>query len=164
MNADGGGPDGCRCSVALEGRGGQAYNEEAFRYVLAIEQKRSERSGRPAILLLVDVNDQPEASMPIAPTLARRIFSGLWRCLRESDVVGWYREGRVAGAVLTESRDRARPEVARLVSHRIREALCAHVPSDVARRLRVRVHQDSEAGNLELAPDTYGGGTGRGKD
>jgi hypothetical protein len=156
MSAYGGGTDGCRCSVALEGRRGQAYNEEAFRYFLAIERKRSERSGRPVILLLVDVNDRPEARMPIDSMLARRLFSGLWRCLRDSDFVGWYREGRVAGAVLTESRNRPRTEVARLVSQRVRETLCAHVPSDVARRLRVRVHQDREAENIEPVPNTYG--------
>ena len=45
----------CSCGVAFEGRLGQAYNEEAFRYFLAIERKRAERSHRTFLLLLVDV-------------------------------------------------------------------------------------------------------------
>src|SRR2546422_1060554 len=44
------------------GRLGQAYNEQAFRYFLAIERKRSERSGHPFLLLLVDLKEQEGAS------------------------------------------------------------------------------------------------------
>ena len=47
------------------------------------------------LLLLLDLRDQPAIGPRIEPTLAARVFSGLWRCLRETDVVGWYREGRV---------------------------------------------------------------------
>src|SRR2546427_798692 len=39
--------------VALEGRLGQAYNEEAFRYFLEIERKRAARARRPVRLLLL---------------------------------------------------------------------------------------------------------------
>ncbi len=160
MTADEAMSERCACGVALEGRGGQAYNEAAFRYFLAMERKRSERSGRPVLLLLVDLKDQPGVSAPIDPVLARRLFAGLWGCLRESDFVGWYREGRVAGAVLTESRNRPRTDVARLVSQRVSDALCARVPSGVARRLRVRVYQDPEVENIEEAPLTYEGAAG----
>src|SRR4029077_9558004 len=86
--------------VALEGRLGQAYNEEAFRYFLEIERKRAARARRPVLLLLLDLKEQPAAHMD--PILAGKLFSGLWICLRETDVIGWYREDRVAGAVLTQ--------------------------------------------------------------
>src|SRR6266446_4785495 len=96
--------------VSLEGRLGQAYNEDAFRYFLEIERKRAARAHRPVLLLLLDLRDQPEIGPRIDPMLAAKLFSGLWRCLRETDVVGWYREERVAGAVLTQVDDGPRSE------------------------------------------------------
>jgi hypothetical protein len=75
------------------------------------------------------------------PALASKLFSGLWRCLRETDVVGWYREARVTGAILTQVEDGLRPEATREIRQRVNGALCEGLSSDVARRLRVRVYQ-----------------------
>jgi hypothetical protein len=128
--------------VSLEGRLGQAYNEDAFRYFLQIERKRAARAHRPVLLLLLDLRDQPAIGPRIEPTLAARVFAGLWRCLRETDVVGWYREDRVVGAVLTQVEDGpSRSEVTRATRERVTAALCQDLSPDVARRLRVRVYQ-----------------------
>ena len=127
--------------VSLEGRLGQAYNEDAFRYFLEIERKRAARAHRPVLLLLLDLRDQPAIGPRIDPMLAAKLFSGLWRCLRETDVVGWYREERVAGAVLTQVDDGPRSEVTRVTRERVSTALCQDLSADVARRLRVRVYQ-----------------------
>lgn len=135
--------DPCSCGVAFQARRGQAYNETAFRYFLALERKRSESSGRPFLLLLMDLNDQP--MVDIAP----KLLSGLWLCLRETDFFGWYRAERVIGALLTELGDRPRMEVPRLVAQRVSGVLGDRLPSDVVRRLRVRVYQHPEAGKSE---------------
>ena len=127
--------------ISLEGRLGQAYNEDAFRYFLQIERKRAARANRPVLLLLLDLRHQPANSHRIDPMLAARLFSGLWRCLRETDVVGWYRENRVVGAVLTQVDDGLRSEVTRVARERVSTALCQDLSADVARRLRVRVYQ-----------------------
>ena len=127
--------------VSLEGRLGQAYNEDAFRYFLEIERKRAVRAQRPVLLLLLDLRDQPATGPRIEPLLAARLFSGLWRCLRDTDVVGWYREDHVAGAVLTQVEDGPRSEVTRATRERVTAALCQDLSPDVARRLRVRVYQ-----------------------
>src|SRR4029453_4452403 len=76
--------------------GGQAYNEEAFRYFLEIERKRSEASGRPLLLLLVDLVSQSgfDAAPGIDHTTADRVLSALALSLRETDFVGWHLEGR----------------------------------------------------------------------
>ena len=134
----------CSCDVTIESRSGQAYNEPAFGYFLEIERKRSERSNRPFLLLLVDVKKEPgepEKNLSLDPALATKLFSGLWACLRETDFVGWYRDGRVAGAVLTQPADMPRTDVSGEVGPRIRRLLCEGLPTDVARRLQVRVYQ-----------------------
>jgi len=134
----------CSCGVALEGRLGQAYNEQTFLYFLAIERKRSERSGRPFLLLLVDLKEQEGASARLESMVAPKLFSALWLCLRETDCVGWYREERVAGAVLTGLGDEPPSEVCRLVGQRVSGVLSEGLPSNVTRRLRVRVYQQPE--------------------
>ena len=133
--------DSRSCAVALEGRLGQAYNEEAFRYFLAIERRRSDRSGRPLLVALVDLKEPPSTSARIDPAVGPKLFSGLWLCLRETDFVGWYREERVAGAVLTQPADGIQTEICRPIARRISGALRNVLPSDVARHLRVRVYQ-----------------------
>jgi hypothetical protein len=125
--------------VALDGRFGQAYNEEAFRYFLQIERKRAARAQRPVLLLLLDL--RAPARLRIDPALAARLFDCLWRCLRETDVVGWYREDRVVGAVLTQVDAAVPPEVADVIRRRVGRALRDGFSADVARHLRARVIQ-----------------------
>jgi hypothetical protein len=136
--------DRCVSSVALEGRLGQAYNEQAFRYFLAIERERSERSGHPFLLLLVDLKEQEGASARLDSVVADNLFSNLRLCLRETDFVGWYREERVAGAVLIELGNRRPAEVSRLIGQRVSERLYGRLPLGIARRLRVCIYQHPE--------------------
>jgi hypothetical protein len=119
---------------------GQAFNEEAFRYLLEVQRKRSERSHEPFLLLLVDLETEPGPGIRIDPALARKLFAGLWRALRETDLIGWYRDERVAGAVLSERGEDSWADVARIVARRVTDALAEDVRSPAARRLRVRVH------------------------
>ena len=138
----------CSCDVTPEDRLGRAYNEEAFQYFLAIERKRSERSGRPFLLLLVDLKEKPGVSTRIDTAAAHKLFSGLWRCLRGTDFVGWYRADHVVGAVVVESRGRNRAEVSRLVKERLMEALSGVLSTGVARRLRLRVYHQPAPQNI----------------
>jgi hypothetical protein len=127
--------------VALKGRLGYAYDEDAFRYLLMLERKRSERSGRPFLLLLVDLQEEPGATVRIDPAAAATIFSDLWRSVRETDFVGWYREERVAGAVLTPVDAEPGPDTSRHVADRVTAALRNDVPPILASRVRVNVYQ-----------------------
>ena len=119
----------------------QNYNEEAFRYFLALERKRSERSRRSFLLLLVNMKKQPGMSDRIPPAVAARIFSGLGLSVREVDFIGWFREERVAGAVLTQGAHAPEGEASAGIGQRVIETLSESVPSDVAGRLHVRVLQ-----------------------
>ena len=117
----------------------EAYGEDAFAYFLSIEQSRSERSGRPFFLVLVDLEEHPGVSGPVDPTVATELLSGLRSCLRGTDFVGWYRQGRVVGAVLTESRSQHGTDVARVVGSRVTQVLSLRLSLEDAHRLRVRV-------------------------
>ena len=117
------GVEECSCGLALEDREGQAYNEEAFRHFLAIERKRSERARRSFLLLLVSLRKQPGMSVTFTSEVASRLFSGLSLCVREVDFIGWYREERVAGAVLTQGIGTTEPDASRRIGERVTEIL-----------------------------------------
>jgi hypothetical protein len=120
---------------------GQAYNEEAFQYFLEIERKRAYRSGRPFLLLLADLKNQPGKSATLSRPLATKLFAALWLCLRETDFVGWYREDRVAGAVLTQRAELRHAHMSQQILERITRVLDERLPRDVAARLQVRIYQ-----------------------
>ena len=133
--------DGSPSGVALEGRLGQGYEEKAFRYFLEIERKRSARSGRPFLLLLVELKKPPKDSLGMDPALATTLLTGLTLSLRETDVIGWYPECRVLGAVLPQAASGPRAEGSRLVRQRIVKTLREGLSPDVARRFQVHVYQ-----------------------
>jgi hypothetical protein len=132
--------DHCPYGLAFESRFAQAYNEEAFLYFLEIERRRSEVSGLPFLLLLIDLRKQPGMS-PRMDGVADKLFSTLSTCLRETDFIGWYHDGSVAGAVLTQHADAPMREIPDVVNQRIAAALRDALPREVAQRLRVTVHQ-----------------------
>jgi hypothetical protein len=149
------GEDLSQCSCRLAGTPGQAYNEEAFRYFLEIERKRSEVSRRPFLLLLVDLRKMRGSSSRFSKQLSERLFSQLALSLRETDFVGWYRDGRVAGAVLTQRPDMPEASVSKKVAQRVKDALRRQLDASTSDRIQVRVFQipSSPEAEQESAPD-----------
>jgi hypothetical protein len=131
----------CSCGPALAGHG-EAYNEEAFHHFVAIEGKRSEISGRPFVLLLVEFDECRNGGTPhIESQLADSLFSGLAKGLRDTDVIGWYRRNRIAGAILTDLGEAPEQTVRQQVTHRVAAALHASIPARDASLARVRIYQ-----------------------
>jgi hypothetical protein len=133
------------CGLALE-EGTQAYNQAAFSYFLEIERRRSERSNRPFMLLLADLGIPSDR---MEPDVAASLLSGLEGCLRETDVVGWYVNGQVAGAVLTERASFEEEASARVVRERVTRVLTGRLPRAIAHRLQVRVYAQAPFGERE---------------
>ena len=129
-----------QCSCALAGHE-SAYNEEAFQYLLSVERKRFEHSSRPFVLMLVELEEGADQPARIEPALSARVFAGLTRTLRDTDVIGWYHEGRIAGAVLTHLGEASVADVSRRMAERVTRTLRDHLPADIAHRLKVRLYQ-----------------------
>jgi len=74
--------------------------QEGFRGVISLERKRTERSRKPFLLMLLDVGDSwpPERR---SDTLGK-IISALSVTTRETDVTGWYTNASVVGVMFTE--------------------------------------------------------------
>ncbi len=126
---------------SLDAQPGVAYDEETFLHLLAIERARADRSNQKLRLLLATVEPAPGKPVAIPPSSAAKLFGGLRLLLRETDIMGWYEQPRVAGAVLTAPNDAPGFETAGLIEQRVADGLRKKLPSSVARNLRVRVTQ-----------------------
>lgn len=131
----------CTCGMAHPAG---VYNEEAFQYLLGVEYKRFERSHRPFVLALIEeAGVFPETPL-MPPSVNSLVFTALAHSLRETDVIGWYREGRVVGALLTHLGQAPLAEVSRLMSGKITQALQEGLSVADADRLAVKIYQPFE--------------------
>ena len=78
----------------------EILSEEAFRRMISIERKRSERSQRPFVLLLIDTVRSQSGDKQARVLLD--MLSALQGATRETDITGWYTTNSVVGAMFTE--------------------------------------------------------------
>ncbi len=77
----------------------KALDIDAFRQMIAVERKRTERTMAPFLLMLLEITNkgrQDEAGKAFDC-----ILSVLMASTRDTDVVGWYKERAVVGAMFT---------------------------------------------------------------
>lgn len=132
------------CDLAVDLPVGQAYNEDAFWYFLEIERKRVDLANRWFVLLMIDLKSStPAESEPeIDIATAHILFSALGSSLRETDFMGWLREGRVVGAVLTQG-SAADPGGSELVAQRVIATVGRELPHTLSSRLQVRIYKSA---------------------
>jgi len=130
------------------------YNQEAFRYLLESESKRSERSGHFCQILLVYWTDAQERIVLMDSHVAKIVKAALPRCLRETDYIGWYRDGRIVGAVLTILVQESMAPVASHLLKRLAEVLQSELSIEASRRLQFRVHPHDGLEGIELGERT----------
>jgi lipopolysaccharide/colanic/teichoic acid biosynthesis glycosyltransferase len=79
---------------------GEVLSEESFHRMIARERRRSERSQRPFVLLLIDTGrNQPGDKQG---RVLLDMLAALQGATRETDVTGWYTTHSVVGIVFTE--------------------------------------------------------------
>lgn len=126
------------------------YNEPAFRYLLDVERRRARRAGRSLVLVLIRL---PKASRDRGSAFpALRVLTGLSLSIREVDFCGWYREERVAAAVLTQAADAPSSATCGDIRDRVTRALASQLPRQARAMIQVRVVR------LRPAPRRFGEG------
>ena len=116
-----------------------AYDQESFRYLLESESKRSERSGRFYQILLVHWTDAQGGIVQMDSHAAKKVMAASSRSLRETDYIGWYRDGRIVGAVLTVLVQETMAQVTSHLQKRLAEVLQSELSIVDSRRLQIRV-------------------------
>ncbi len=79
---------------------GDFYEEETFKGLLGIERKKTERSRRPFLLMLISLDHLgPYDRIEVAPRIAATLIASS----RETDLKGWYKTSSVMGIIFTDS-------------------------------------------------------------
>lgn len=78
----------------------EILTEDIFRRMISLERKRSERTQRPFVLLLMDTG----RNLPTEKNgrILLEILNALQAATRETDVMGWYEPNSVVGVMFTE--------------------------------------------------------------
>lgn len=76
------------------------FAEESFIRLLSLERRRTERSRRQFVLMLLDARGIPEQEKREKVLL--NLASGVSSSIRETDVRGWYEKGCIMGVILTQ--------------------------------------------------------------
>jgi hypothetical protein len=76
------------------------YNTPHFHHMLRVEQKRTGRSEKPFLLVLLDLSGVQ--TRQINGYMLEKIKGALVSCSRETDIRGWYEPYRIMGVIFTE--------------------------------------------------------------
>lgn len=107
--------------------GHDVLNDEAFRRVLNLERKRAQRSQKPFLLALLEVDHQL-ASKQKRETL-EEVLSLLPAVTRETDVIGWSKENCVLGVMFREIGTEERSSTLAAITSRVTDTLRRHLSS-----------------------------------
>jgi lipopolysaccharide/colanic/teichoic acid biosynthesis glycosyltransferase len=123
--------------------------QESFVRMFHVEQKRTERSKRPFVLLLLE-SELLDESHPGG--VRDRILAVLAQSTRETDIRGWYRQDAALGVIFTEIAVENRDSVALTISTKIGGVLSAELSPEELRQVDVSFYVFPE--------DWQRGGTG----
>ncbi len=115
-----------------------SISEEAFRKMLAVERKRTERSGSPFLLLLLDVGRQHNLSRN--ERILEKIMTTLVSNIRETDVIGWYQDQVVIGILFTGLIGDDRNEILNTILVRVSRSLKNALSLDQFNQLSISFH------------------------
>ena len=121
-------------------------DEEGFHRAIALERRRTERSHKPFLLMLLDVGDCLKTA---GEEVSEEILSILSLAARETDVVGWY-EGDMVGVMFTEITLEDRGAILQVMMDRVCDSLRDNLSSELFQRIRITVHLFPEEWKQDL--------------
>lgn len=111
---------------------------ETFRTLLTLERRRAQRSGQTFILMLLDGTLVDEKKLTAG--FAEKLVGAVSSAIRESDIIGWYEQGKVLGVIFTELNQIENLPVADVLEHKIQKAFKENLDRSVASKIVVTLH------------------------
>jgi lipopolysaccharide/colanic/teichoic acid biosynthesis glycosyltransferase len=137
--------------------------EETFHAMLTHERRRAERSRKPFVLMLVE--SQATHKNGDGAKFVERLTSVIAGATRETDLVGWYEDGRILGVIFTEISLEEKTPITDLLHSKVLTALRDDLGLKLASKLAVTVHLFPESwdkdrpdrvADIKLYPDISG--------
>lgn len=114
-----------------------ALSEEEFTRTLCLERRRSERSGKACLLMLLEGGGLfgEGGTGSLREEVARLLLDST----RATDVVGWYKNGATMAVLFTEICDPPSDAIKALLT-KVSAALRRRLTAEVAKRIKLSVH------------------------
>lgn len=122
--------------------------------MLCLERKRTERSGRRFVLMLLKWNELVRHGD--GQQALDKVLHTLLKSTRETDIKGWYKEGSVVGVIFTEIGAADGRSIANALLRRVSDALSGTLTIDEINEIRLSFHVFPDAlaeQGLQGSPD-----------
>ena len=110
--------------------------ESVFHSMLTLERRRAERSRKPFVLMLLDANLESGAAEEILGQAVEIVAASK----RETDLVGWYKQGAILGIIFTEVNLEGEVPITQTLRTKIESAFVKHLGRDRADKIAISVH------------------------
>jgi hypothetical protein len=132
----------------------EIYSEAAYRGLILGESRRSERLGHVCRILLVYYTNAQGRVVPFRVKDIGKILSVLFSRCRDTDYIGWYRQDRIMGVLLTALQPDSSREGCDNLKSRIIESLRSlpTFPDDHSLHIRVCERNEPTAFDASCHP------------
>ena len=134
--------------------------ETTFHALLTHERRRAERSRKPFVLMLLELHALHAKS--VGASFSERVSSAISGATRETDLIGWYEEGRILAVIFAELNVEENVPVAEFLRSKVETVLRNSVGAKAAAKIVITTHTFPENWNengterpadLKLYPD-----------
>lgn len=134
-------------------------SESAFHRMISMERRRSARTRKSFVLMLLEMGDHASKERRIG---LRKVLSTVSLALRDTDVVGWYQEDNVVGVMFTEIALDDQNSLPATLMTRVGTTLKQHLLPLQFHKLSISFHLFAEARGEEMltrdtSPAVYAG-------
>src|SRR3990172_1392693 len=135
------------------------YVQNYFNDMLAIERKRTERSKKCFMLMLISVKGIEDLYK--IEKVYKKIVAVLLHCTRETDIKGWFKHNSIIGVILTEIGKADHFATKEIITQKIGRNLVEGLGKDLMKNVHLSIHTypdeceqtNTEEHNLIFYPD-----------
>lgn len=124
------------------------HKEEYFHRLLVMERKRTERSGNPSVLMLIDIS-KLSANWNPPGTIDNIVLQLICSIFRETDIVGWYKSYSVIGVILSEISGSTPNEAMEMISAKLKTSISEDLEPHLADEISINFESITRKGNWE---------------
>ena len=118
--------------------GSEILPEPSFLRMLCLERKRTERSRRPFVLMLLESGGLLKSGADDGTF--KQVVDVLSRSTRDTDIKGWYRDASTIGVIFTEIGDTAGRFVASALLNKVTNALAGTLKVEQINEIKLSFH------------------------
>jgi lipopolysaccharide/colanic/teichoic acid biosynthesis glycosyltransferase len=110
--------------------------EDAFHSLLTLERRRAERSRKQFVLMLMDAHLENGSAAGILKEAVDVVMASK----RETDLIGWYRQGAILGVIFTEVNEGTNQPITEILRAKIETNLAGRMGKEKLAKIAISFH------------------------